>query len=331
MHYISTPRGIKCRTCPNQCDIKEGEAGDCRTKQIHEGKLYTIAYGNPCSVNIDPIEKKPLNHFYPGSRILSIATAGCNLACLNCQNWEISQRSPRETRNYDLMPQKVVEMAVKENCPSIAYTYSDPVAFYEYTLDTSLLAHEKGMKNVIVSAGYINELPLREWAKVLDGANIDLKSFSEDTYAMLNAGQLKPVLDTLLILKDEGVWLEITNLIVPTWTDDMKMIREMCRWLVKNGFSDAPLHFSRFTPMYKLNRLLPTPIGTLNQARTIALDEGIKYVYVGNVPGHPAQDTVCPECGETLITRKGYMVALSNIKNGRCRTCNTLVPGEWES
>jgi len=330
MHYISTPRGIKCRTCPNECDIKKGEAGDCRTKEVVDGKLYTIAYGNPCSVNIDPMEKKPLHHFHPGTRILSIATAGCNLACLNCQNWEISQRSPRETRNFDLMPARVVELAIKENCPSIAYTYSDPVAFYEYTLDTSTLARQAGLSNVIVSAGFINPQPLKDWCRVIDAANIDLKSFSDDTYAMLNAGKLQPVLDTLLTLKEEGVWLEITNLVVPTWTDDMKMIREMCRWLVKNGFADTPLHFSRFQPMYKLNRLAPTPVSILDQARKIALDEGMHFVYVGNVPGHPAQDTLCPNCGKTLVVRKGYQVSMPLLKNGKCASCGQPIPGVWD-
>ncbi|MGC9470288.1 MAG: AmmeMemoRadiSam system radical SAM enzyme [Bacteroidales bacterium] len=330
MHYISTPRGIKCRTCPNECDIKEGEAGDCRTKEVVDGKLYTIAYGNPCSVNIDPMEKKPLHHFHPGTRVLSIATAGCNLACLNCQNWEISQRSPRETRNYDLMPPKVVELAIQENCPSIAYTYSDPVAFYEYTLDTSTLARQAGLSNVIVSAGFISPRPLKDWCRVIDAANIDLKSFSDDIYAMLNAGKLQPVLDTLLTLKEEGVWLEITNLIVPTWTDDMKMIGEMCRWLVKNGFSDTPLHFSRFQPMYKLNRLAPTPVSTLDQARKTALNEGMHFVYVGNVPGHPAQDTLCPNCGKTLVVRKGYQVTMPLLKNGKCASCGQPIPGVWD-
>ncbi len=330
MHYIATPRGIKCRTCPNECDIKPEEAGDCRTKQVVGDKLYTIAYGNPCSVNVDPIEKKPLNHFKPGSRILSIATAGCNLACLNCQNWEISQKSPTETRNYDLMPAKVVDLAIQEECPSIAYTYSDPVAYYEYTMDTSLLARQAGLNNVIVSAGYIHPQPLKEWCRVIDAANIDLKSFSEDTYAMLNAGKLQPVLDTLVSLKEEGVWLEITNLVVPTWTDDMKMIREMCHWLVRNGLADCPLHFSRFQPMYKLNRLAPTPVSTLEQARAIALEEGVHFVYIGNVPGHPAQNTICPGCGKVLVERKGYQVSMRLLRDGKCSSCGRDIPGVWK-
>ncbi|RLD34419.1 MAG: AmmeMemoRadiSam system radical SAM enzyme, partial [Bacteroidetes bacterium] len=225
IHYIETPKGIKCKLCPQVCELKEGEMGDCRTRLVKDNKLHTIAYGNPCAVHIDPIEKKPLYHFLPASKAYSIATAGCNLACLNCQNWNISQLSPYDTRNYDLMPDATVRECIKGRCASIAYTYSDPIAFYEYTYDTAMIAREKGIKNVFISAGYINETPLREIAKFLDGANIDLKSFDNKIYEMLNAGTLEPVLRTLKILKDEGVWLEITNLIVPTWTDDLDMIK----------------------------------------------------------------------------------------------------------
>ncbi|MCK4630828.1 MAG: AmmeMemoRadiSam system radical SAM enzyme, partial [Bacteroidales bacterium] len=240
MYYTTTPRGLKCLRCPNECTIKEGELGDCHNHLNYNGKLYTIAYGNPCAVHIDPIEKKPLMHFLPESRAFSIATAGCNLACLNCQNWSISQKSPRETRNFDLMPDKVIEAAIENNCESIAYTYSEPVTFYEYTYDTSILAREAEIKNVIVSAGYINEEPLRKLARVIDAANIDLKSFKDSIYLKLNAGKLETILRTLMILNEEGVWLEITNLIVPGWTDDFEMIKEMCDWLYKNGFADNP-------------------------------------------------------------------------------------------
>ncbi|MCG8700445.1 MAG: AmmeMemoRadiSam system radical SAM enzyme, partial [Bacteroidales bacterium] len=212
MFAVETPRGVKCMICPNECTLKPREISDCRNRMNHNGKLYTIAYGNPCAVHVDPIEKKPLYHFLPSSKSFSIATAGCNLACLNCQNWSISQKSPRETRNVDLMPEKVVEQAIANNCKSIAYTYSEPITFYEYTFDTSMLAREEGVKNVLVSAGYINELPLRKLAKVIDAANIDLKSFSNEIYLKLNAGTLAPILNTLKILKEEGVWLEITNL-----------------------------------------------------------------------------------------------------------------------
>lgn len=328
-YYIDTPKGIKCLICPNECVIKEGEAGDCKSRINHQSKIYSIGYGNPCSINVDPIEKKPLYHFLPESKAFSLAVAGCNLACLNCQNWQISQVGPKETRNYDLMPPEVYKQAEHYKCQSIAYTYSEPIAFYEYFLDSSKIAHEHGMKNVMVSAGYINEKPLREVAKYIDAANIDLKSFDDELYARLNAGKLQPILDTLKILKDEGVWLEITNLIIPEWTDDPEMIKQMCKWLYKNGFDETPLHFSRFSPLYKLTHLPPTPANVLNKARNIAQDAGLKYVYIGNVPGSNAQNTICPECKKTVIERKGFSILQNNIINGKCKSCNTPIAGVW--
>ena len=330
IYYIETPKGIKCKLCPQACEIKEGETGDCRTRTVKDNKLYTIAYGNPCAVHIDPIEKKPLYHFLPASQAYSIATAGCNLACLNCQNWNISQVSPYDTQNYDLMPDAVVKECIKNKCASIAYTYSDPVAYYEYTIDTARIARQQGIKNVFVSAGYINEKPLRDISPFLDGANIDLKSFDDKIYEMLNAGTLEPVLDTLKILKDEGVWLEITNLVVPTWTDDLGMIRKMCAWLASNGFEDTPLHFSRFHPLYKLTNLPLTPYNTLKDAYAIALSEGIQYVYIDNVPGGEAENTICHKCGKIVIERKGYSILQNNIKNGKCGSCGVTVPGRWQ-
>lgn len=330
MHYINTPKGLKCKICPQACDIKEEETGDCRTRLNRDGKLYTTAYGNPCAIHVDPIEKKPLYHFLPESKAFSIATAGCNLACLNCQNWTISQISPRESRNYDLPPEKVVEQCIGYDCKSIAYTYSEPVVFYEYTLDTSKAAHLKGIKNVFISAGYINEIPLRDIAPFLDAANIDLKSFSNEIYEMLNAGTLEPVLNTLKILKEEGVWLEITNLVVPSWTDDMDMIKKMCDWLYDNGFENSPLHFSCFHPMYKLKDLPPTPYESLHKAREIALEAGINHVYIGNVPDTEAENTFCPDCKKTIITRKGYRILENNMKSGNCGFCETKIAGVWK-
>ncbi|MBL7102791.1 MAG: AmmeMemoRadiSam system radical SAM enzyme [Bacteroidales bacterium] len=329
-YYVNTPKGLKCQLCPNKCNIKPDEEGDCRTKINVDGKLYSTAYGNPCAVHVDPIEKKPLYHFYPTSNAFSIATAGCNLACLNCQNWEISQTSPQKTRNYDLMPEKVVEQCLEYDCKSIAYTYSEPIAFYEYTLDTAKIAREKGVKNIIVSAGYIHEKPLREWCKYIDAANIDLKSFSNETYEMLNAGTLEPVLNTLKILKEEGVWLEITNLIVPSWTDDLDVIKEMCEWLAENGFKDSPLHFSRFHPQYQLTNLPATPVSTLEKARYVAIKAGINYIYIGNVPGSDAENTFCPNCNKIIIKRKGYRLLENNIENGKCKFCKTIINGIWD-
>ncbi len=331
IYYISTPRGIKCQLCPQECTLEEGETGDCKTNVNVKGKLYSITYGNPCAVHVDPIEKKPLYHFLPSSMAYSIATAGCNLACLNCQNWQISQSSPKDTRNYDLMPSKVVEQAKSYNCKSIAYTYSDPIAFYEYTLDSSKIAKNNGIKNIIISAGYINKEPLYKWCEYIDAANIDLKSFSNETYEMLNAGTLEPVLDTLKILKDKGIWLEITNLIVPSWTDDFDMIRKMCDWLYDNGFEDCPFHFSRFHPMYKLKQLPATPLSDLEKAKRIAMESGLKYVYIGNVPNTDAENTYCPNCKKILIERRGYHVAQNNISNNNtCKFCGEKIAGVWK-
>lgn len=329
LYYEVTPRGVKCMICPNECTLKLDEVSDCHNRINKNDKLYTMAYGNPCAIHIDPIEKKPLYHFLPGSRAFSIATAGCNLACLNCQNWTISQVSPTETRNYDLMPERVVAESLKNSCQSIAYTYSEPVTFYEYTLDSARIAREKGIRNVMVSAGYINEGPLRNLAQYIDAANIDLKSFKESIYLKLNAGKLQPVLNTLKILREENVWLEITNLVIPNWTDDFDMIREMCEWLSSNGLQDSPLHFSRFHPMYKLTQLPPTPVATLEKAREIALESGIRYVYIGNVPGTKASNTTCPKCKKTVVERRGYMITSNQIKEGKCTFCNEPISGVW--
>ncbi len=329
MYYIETPKGLKCLICPNECKMLEGETSECKTKTNIDGKLYSIAYGNPCAVHIDPIEKKPLFHFLPSTNAYSIATAGCNLKCLNCQNWEISQTSPKKTKNYDLPPKYVVEKCIENKCQSIAYTYSDPVAYYEYCLDTAKLAKGKGIKNVLVSAGYINEKPLRELCKYIDAANIDLKSFLQEDYEMLNAGKLEPVLEALKIIKEEGVWLEITNLVVPGWTDDLDMIREMCNWLVNNGFRDYPLFFSRFFPKYQLANLAPTPVSILLDAREIAMQAGLNYVYVGNVPGTNAENTICPGCKNIVIERKGFQIITNNLNNGMCKFCDTKINGIW--
>jgi pyruvate formate lyase activating enzyme len=329
MFQEETARGTMCRICPNECVLKEGEISKCNNRKVYKSKLYTMAYGNPCSVNIDPIEKKPLYHFLPGSRAFSIATAGCNLVCLNCQNWTISQTSPDKTRNIDLMPEKVVQECLISKCSSIAYTYSEPVTFYEYVFETATLARKAGIKNVLKSNGYIYGEPLRKLCSVIDAANIDLKAFTESAYLKLSGGKLQPVLDSLKVYKEMGVWLEITNLIVPTYTDKQEEIRKMCIWLRENGFSNTPLHFSRFYPLYKLEQLPPTPVDILNKAAGIAREEGLKYVYIGNVPGNEAADTRCPSCGSLAVERQGYRIASNTIKNGKCSKCGTKIDGIW--
>jgi pyruvate formate lyase activating enzyme len=329
MFQEETPRGIMCRICPNECVLKEGEISKCNNRRVRNSKLFTMAFGNPCSVNIDPVEKKPLYHFFPGSRAYSIATAGCNLVCLNCQNWSISQTSPDKTRNYELVPEMVVSEATRSSCRSIAYTYSEPVTFYEYTFETATLARKAGIKNILKSNGYINPEPLKKLCSVIDAANIDLKSFNDSTYLRLSGGKLQPVLDSLKIFKEMGVWLEITNLIVPTWTDNMDEIGKMCKWLSDNGFKDTPLHFSRFYPTYKLEQLPPTPVEVLRSAARIADGEGLKYIYIGNIPGNEMADTRCPSCGTTVVIRQGYRIVSNSITEGKCNKCGKEVKGIW--
>lgn len=327
--YTDTPRGVRCGICPNGCTLKPGETSVCRNRVNYEGKLYSIGYGNPCAVHIDPIEKKPLLHFLPQSRAFSVAIAGCNFACLNCQNWEISQTSPKKTTNYDLMPAKVVQQCLENNCASIAYTYSEPISFYEYVYDTSKLAHSKNIKNVFVSNGFIHEEPLINLAPYLDGANINLKSFSDSIYMKLNGGRLQTVLNTLKTLKDQKVWLEITNLIIPSWNDDLEMIKKMCEWLVSNGFAENPLHFNRFFPLYKLTQLPSTPVATLLKAKDIAVQAGCKYVYVGNVPEMGTENTCCPKCKKLLVERKGFAILSMKLDKGKCGYCGYTIHGVW--
>jgi pyruvate formate lyase activating enzyme len=329
MFQEESARGTMCRICPNECVLKEGEVSKCNNRIVYKSRLYTMAYGNPCSANVDPVEKKPLYHFLPGTRAYSIATAGCNLVCLNCQNWTISQTSPDKTKNFDMKPEKVVEESINSNCRSIAYTYSEPTTFYEYMIETAAIAKKSGIKNIIKSNGYINPEPLKKLCPVIDGANIDLKGFTEGIYLKLTGGKLQPVLDSLKIYRDSGVWLEITNLVVPGWTDNLEDIRNMCKWLSENGFSSTPLHFSRFYPIHKLEQLPPTPVSTLNDAADIASGEGIKFVYTGNAPGYEISDTICPECKAILVERQGYRVVSNKVAGGKCPGCGNTIGGVW--
>jgi pyruvate formate lyase activating enzyme len=328
-HYIKSDKYIQCTTCPNKCILSPGDRGICRDKVYINNKLYNIAYGNPSAIDIDPIEKKPLYHFYPGTNAFSIATGGCPLRCLNCQNWQLSQSSPEELRIMELFPNDVVKKAKKSNSKSIAYTYSEPVAWYEYMYDTAKIAKNEGVKNVWVTSGYIEEKPLLKLIEVLDAANVDVKSFSDDIYKNLNAGKLKPILNTLKILDKYKVWFEITCLIVPTYSDSMDMIKNMCKWILDNIGSGYPIHFSRFHSAHNLTHLPPTPISTLERAYNIAKDQGIKHVYIGNVPGTKASNTICPKCKKILIERAGYYILNNNIQNGKCKFCQTKIEGRW--
>ena len=275
---------VECQLCPHRCRIADGKTGRCRSRRNHHGILASEVYGKPCALAIDPIEKKPLYHFHPGTTCLSLACTGCNFRCLNCQNHDISQASPADVNHYELMPEEVVALCVKHRCPGIVYTYTEPLTYIEYIIDTARLAHEKGLWNILVTAGYVNPEPLADLLPYLDAANIDLKSFSDEIYREVSGGRLQPVLDTILAMKEAGVWIELTNLVIPGINDDMEMIRRMCRWLCENGLATAPLHFSRFFPRYKMQDAAHTPVQTLRMAQQVALEEGTQHVYLGNVP-----------------------------------------------
>ena len=274
---------VECLLCPHHCRIAKGKTGRCRSRRNHDGVLVSEVYNKPCSLAIDPIEKKPLYHFHPGTTCLSLACTGCNFRCLNCQNHEISQVAPDAVDHYNLSPEQLVDLSQQHHCPGIAYTYTEPLTYIEYVTDCARLAHDRGLWNILVTAGYVCQEPLADLLPYLDAANIDLKSFSDDIYQRVSGGHLQPVLDTILAMKRAGVWIELTNLVIPGVNDDLTMIREMCQWLVAHGLAEAPLHFSRFFPRYKMHDLEPTPVQTLRAAKQIAEQEGIKYVYLGNV------------------------------------------------
>jgi len=323
---------LQCTLCPRGCVMNDYERGRCKVRMNKDGKLYSLVYGKPCAVHVDPIEKKPLYHFLPATPILSLATAGCCLGCKYCQNWEISQAWPEETMNYDMPPDAVVRSALQAGCASVAYTYTEPTIFYEYMYDTSVLAKSKGLRNVSVTCGYINPEPLDELCRVLDAANVDLKGFTDEFYVVNSGGRLQPVLDCLVRMKGHGVHVEITHLIVPTKNDSMEDIRRMCAWTRENMGPDVPFHFSRFHPDYRLRHLPPTPAETLENAYRVAKSEGLEYVYVGNVPGGSHNSTQCPKCGEMLILRLGYQVLDFKIdrNTSQCQSCGHKIPGVWK-
>jgi len=288
-----------------------------------------MVYGNPCAVHVDPIEKKPFYHFLPAAPAFSLATAGCNLRCLYCQNWSISQVPPEQTHNVELPPEEVVRYAQEYHAPVIAYTYSEPIVFYEYMLSTARLAREAGLHNVVISAGFINPEPLRELCRAVDAIKIDLKGYDETFYRQVCGAELGPVLEALCVIYETGIHLEIVNLVVPTLNDRLDQLRALARWVARELSPGVPLHFSRFHPQYKLTNLPPTPVETLDQAREIALEEGLRFVYVGNVPGHVGNNTFCPACGETLVVRQGFSVVEYHLQEGACAYCGEPIPGVW--
>ena len=320
---------VMCTLCPNRCRLSPGDRSICRSRANLDGTLYSLAYGNACSANIDPIEKKPLYHFLPTSSAFSIAAAGCNFRCLNCQNWEISQVRPEDVRHLDLFPDAVVQAAEKSGCQSVAYTYSEPTTFYEYMLDTATIARRGGLKNVWISNGFINPEPLEGLCQVLDGANVNIKSISDEIYRRLNGGRLQPVLDTFVSLHRLGIHFEMTHLVVPGYGDSDEMVKRMCAWILDHVGADHPLHFLRFFPRYRLDRLAPTPVAKLVRFRELAMAQGIHYVYLGNVPGNEGNHTFCHHCRRLLVERQGYHIPTFEIVDGRCRFCHTPIPGVW--
>lgn len=320
---------VECLLCPTRCVLAPFDRGACGVRVNVDGRLQSLVYGRPCAVHVDPIEKKPLFHFMPGSKILSLATVGCCLECKFCQNWQISQARPEEARSFSLPPDEVPALARKRDCRAIAYTYTEPTVFFEYMIDTARKAREEGLRNVNVTCGYICREPLDELCGVLDGANVDLKAYSERFYREVCGGRLRPVLDTLVRMKERGVWLEVTNLIVPTLNDSDGDLRRLCRWHARNLGRETPLHFSRFRPDFRLRNLPPTPLSTLIRAREIARAEGLRFIYVGNALVDEGGTTRCPSCGKIVVQRRGYEVIELRLQGNRCARCGATVSGRW--
>lgn len=320
---------LQCELCPRRCVIAPGQRGVCRARVNRDGSLYTLTYGYPIAMHLDPIEKKPFFHVSPGAQVFSLATAGCNMRCLFCQNWSISQADPAETRGQWLSPEAVVKEAADRHSEFIVFTYTEPTVFYEYMLDIAKIAHARGMKTAMHSCGYINPQPLKELLPYLDAVNIDLKGFRREFYQKMGLAELDPVLECLKTIKAAGVWLEITNLVIPGANDDPAEIREMCGWIKENLGADVPVHFTRFMPAFRLNSLPPTPVAKLEEAARLAKAAGLHFVYIGNVPGHPAESTYCPACGKRVVTRVGYNTTQISIRQGRCAFCNAPFAGRW--
>jgi pyruvate formate lyase activating enzyme len=320
---------VQCLLCPRECVISNGKRGFCRNRENREGTLYTLVYGSPAVVDIGPIEKAPLYHFIPGHFRLCITCASCNLRCKHCQNWHLSQRCFEDLDHYSYSPSDIIQQAKKQGLNSISFTYTEPTVYYEYLYDVSMVARQYGIKTSIVSNGYINREPLSKLLKVLDAVKIDLKGFSEEFYKKVCSASLKSVLESLQTVKSSNVWLEIVNLVIPTLNDDPKMIDEMCQWIKENLGVETPVHFTRFLPNYKLMHLYPTAISTLDSAYDIAKKNGLRYVYVGNVPGHIYNSTYCPFCNRKVVHRTNFDVLEMNVVDGKCKFCNSPIQGKW--
>lgn len=319
---------LQCYLCRHECIISEGKTGICAVRENREGTLYSLVYGKVISINVDPVEKKPLYHFLPGTDTYSFACPGCNFRCEHCQNYEISQM-PRESQKImgeEFSPREIVNDALAMGCKSISYTYTEPTIFFEYAYEIAKLAKKEGLKNIFVTNGYINEEPLRTIAPYLDAANIDLKGFTEEFYRKICGARLEPVLESIKLHKELGIWIEITTLIIPDLNDSEEELRQAARFIKSVG-EEIPWHVTAFYPTYKLTRKPPTPIETLRKARKIGLEEGLKYVYEGNVPGESGGNTYCYNCGEMLIRRYGFSVLENKIKISKCPRCGAKIDG----
>ncbi|TCO04983.1 AmmeMemoRadiSam system radical SAM enzyme [Natronoflexus pectinivorans] len=318
--------GVNCYLCPHHCQLKEGETGLCRTRLNYKNRLVTLAWNNPSAINIDPIEKKPLFHFLPGHRTLSIATNGCNLRCLNCQNHHISQCAPDTNTGKTVPSSDLVNIALRHSLKSISYTYTEPVVYYEYMQDVAEKAAENGLRNVMVSSGYINPKPLKNLLPLIDAINIDLKAFDEDVYQKLSGVSLKSVLKSLETILKSNTWLEITYLVIPGFSDNLEHIEKMCRWLNENGFDKTPIHFSKFFPAHELSHLPPTSNQSMFNILNISSTCGLKYNYIGNLPGNKFENTYCHNCGNMVMERSGNTILSNSLSSGLCQNCNYYIP-----
>ncbi len=319
---------IECILCPRKCKLKEGQRGLCFVRGREKDQMVLYTYGRASGFCIDPIEKKPLNHFLPGSPVLSFGTAGCNLFCKFCQNWSISKSREMDILAEEAPPQKIAEVCSIYSIPSVAFTYNDPVIFLEYAVDTAIECHKRGIKTVAVSAGYILSPAREEFFSYMDAANIDLKGFTQKFYRNLTSGDLNVVLDTLVYIREKtSVWLEITNLLIPGHNDSSKEIRAMCKWIYQNLGEDVPIHFTAFHPDFKMLDTPPTPFSTLKKAYEIAKEEGLLYPYTGNIPDEKTQSTYCPQCKKKVISRRGYNILSYHIKEGKCVFCSYPISG----
>jgi len=321
---------VKCLLCAQTCLIPEGERGGCRARMNVGGELRSLVYGRPISIHVDPIEKKPFYHFLPGSSAYSLATAGCPLHCKFCQNWELSQSRPEDHQTDFVSPDRIVSGAQSCSVPVIAFTYNEPTVFTEYLLDIAARGREAGVRSVLISCGFMTEAPLTEMCQALDAIKIDLKGFSPDFYHNVCSADLQPVLRSIKQVARSGVHLEIVNLVVPTLNDSDTMMRGLVDWMAGELGPDVPVHFTRFHPDYQLMNLPPTPVATLEKARDMAMECGIHYAFVGNVPGHPGNNTYCPSCHKAVIKRSNFFVVESNMKNGKCGFCGTPIAGVWQ-